>query len=179
MMYWDELYRRGDLFRDPEIESGFAGVLDVDGKPEENLKDRAYARNTVAYILNNPVHFVRNYAIKLGNFLVYPRPGELPGGERPWLFREIRPVQDILLVLGILGIAGLMSGRQARAEATPLLCLIGYLVAMGALMHLTRDGRMNLPLRALLCLPTGYLLARIGPRSGAHSPGSPPETIPD
>ena len=45
----------------------------------------------------------------------------------------------------------------------PLLALIGYLVAMGALMHLTLDGRMNLPFRALLCLPAGYLLARYLP----------------
>ena len=164
MVYWDDLYRRGDLFRDPAIEGSFAGVVDVDGKPEENLKDREYARKTLAYIVANPVHFLRNYAIKLGNFLIYPRPGELSGGERPWLFREIRPVQDVLLVLGILGLAGLVAGRQARAGAMPLLCLIGYLVAMGALMHLTRDGRMNLPFRALLCLPSGFLLSRLRPR---------------
>ena len=166
MMYWDDLYRRGDLFRDPAIEGRFAGVVDVDGKPEENLKDRAYAQKTVAYVLSNPVHFARNYVIKLGNFLVYPRPGELSDAGRPWLFREIRPVQDILLVLGLLGLAGLVTARQARAMAMPLLCLIGYLVAMGALMHLTRDGRMNLPLRALLCLPAGYLLGRHPPPSG-------------
>ena len=178
MMYWDDLYRRGDLFRDSAIERRFAGVVDIDGKPEENLKDRAYARKTLGYILENPIHFARNYAIKLGNFLVYPRPGELAHGERPWLFREIRPLQDILLALGMLGIAGLIAGREARAQALPVLALIGYLVAMGALMHLTRDGRMNLPLRALLCLPAGYLLGRLLSRFGAHAPGSPPETTP-
>lgn len=169
MMYWDDLYRRGDLFRDPEIEGRFAGVIDVDGKPEENLKDRAYARKTLVYALSNPFHFARNYLIKLGNFLVYPRPGELSGGERPWLLREIRPVQDVLLVLGMLGLAGLLARQPVRAGAMPLLCLIGYLVAMGALMHLTRDGRMNLPFRALLCLPTGFVLSRLR-APGASAP---------
>lgn len=173
MMYWDDLYRRGDLFRDSAIEGRFAGVTDVDGKPEENLKDRAYAQKTLAYIASNPLHFLRNYAIKLGNFLVYPRPGELSEGERPWFFGEIRPVQDILLVLGILGLAGLVAGPQARADALPLLGLIGYLIAMGALMHLTRDGRMNLPLRALLSLPAGYLLSRYLPSLGADRRDSP------
>lgn len=182
MIYWDDLYRRGDLFIDPAIEARYSGAVDVDGKPEENLKDRAYAQKTVEYVRSNPLHFARNYVIKLGNFLVYPRPGELPSGDRPRLFREIRPVQDILLAFGFLGLAALLAARPSRAAAMPLLCLLGYLVAMGALMHLTRDGRMNLPFRALLCLPSGYLAAEllrlgasIGPRvwSGAEGRSSP------
>jgi len=178
MMYWDDLYRRGDLFLDPAIESRYASVIDVDGKPEENLKDREYRQKTVSYILSNPVHFLRNYLIKLGNFLLYPRPGELPGGERPWLFREIRPLQDLLLALGILGLAALAAGPQTRAGALPLLGLIGYILAMGALMHLTRDGRMNLPFRALLCLPAGYLIARgIARVAPADPPGGPERAL--
>lgn len=161
MMYWDDLYRGGALFRDAAIERRFASAVDVDGKPEENLKDRAYTRKTIGYIASNPFHFARNYAIKLGNFLVHPRPGELPGGERPWLFREIRFLQDALLVAGLLGLAGLIAGRRHRSSAVAVLGLIGYLLAMGALMHLTRDGRMNLPLRALLALPAGYAVARL------------------
>ena len=180
MRYWDDLYRRGDLFRDAAIESRFASMTDVDGKPEENLKDRAYTRQAIAYMISRPMHFSRNYAIKLWNFLVYPRPGELNPGERPWFFREFRPLQDILVILGLLGVAIIMIGAQTRGAATSLLCLIAYLIAMGALMHLTRDLRMNLPLRALLCLPAAFLLSRGLTSLGLSSaPEKPWSTRPD
>ena len=160
MMYWDDLYRRSNLFRDPAIETRFADVVDVDGKPEENLKDRAYAGRALVYIAGNPAHFARNYVIKLGNFLVHPRPGELPSEGRAWPFREIRLLQDAILGFGLLGMAGLLADHRARSSAASLLVLLGYLVAIGALMHLTKDGRMNLPLRALLTLPAAFAMER-------------------
>ncbi len=161
MIFWDDLYRRADFFRDPEIEQRFAGVIDVDGKPEENLKDRAYARKTLLYMASNPLHFLRNYAIKLGNFLIYPRRGELRDEGRPRPFREIPFVQDVLLGVGLIGLALLLADNDARVAALPLLGLIAYLLLMGALMHLTRDQRMNLPFQALLCLPAGYAVGRL------------------
>lgn len=174
MIFWDDLYRRGEFFRDPEIEQRFAGVVDVDGKPEENLKDRAYARKTLLYMASDPFHFLRNYFIKLGNFLVYPRRGESRDEGRPLPFREIGPLQDIIIVLGLLGLAGLAVDPTARAAAMPLLCLILYVLAMGALMHLTRDQRMNLPFQALLCLPVGYALGRVWGFVSRRSAASPP-----
>ncbi|MEO5762699.1 MAG: glycosyltransferase family 39 protein [Vicinamibacteria bacterium] len=159
MIYWDDLYRRADLFRDPAIEARYAGTIDVDGKPEENLKDREYAKSTLRYIASHPHHFVRNYAFKLGNFLIYPRPGELPPEDRPRIFSEIWFLQDALLALGLLGGALLLSRPIERARAAALLILLGYLVAMGALMHLTRDGRMNFPVRALLTFPAAFAVA--------------------
>ena len=135
-------------------------------KPEENLKDRAYAKKTLRYIATYPLHFLRNYAIKLGNFLIYPRPGHLPAGERSWLFRGVPILQDGLLALGLLGMAGLFATRRDGGPATAVIVLIVYLIAMGALMHLTLDGRMNLPLRALLALPAGYAISRLLARLG-------------
>ncbi|MEO8501442.1 MAG: hypothetical protein ABI565_11050 [Vicinamibacteria bacterium] len=170
MIYWDDLYRRGDLYRDPGIEARFEGAMDVDGKPEENLKDRAYARKTLAYVAEHPLHFVRNYAVKLANFLVYPRPADLPKDDRPWPYRGIPFLQDPLLVLGLVGLAALLADRHQGREAAPLIILVVYLMAMGALMHLTRDGRMNLPLRALLALPAGFVVSRLLGRLGLSDP---------
>lgn len=161
MMYWDDLYKRADIFRDPEIENRYAGVIDVDGKPEENLKDRDYGKKAAAYMLRNPVHFARNYFIKMGNFVVYPRPSDLPDDDRPWPFRRMSPFQDGMFLLGFLGMARLGLSRERRQEAALVLVPILYFLAMGALMHLTLDGRMNLPFRALLALPAGYVIAEI------------------
>jgi 4-amino-4-deoxy-L-arabinose transferase-like glycosyltransferase len=152
MVYWDDLYQR-DYYRDPSIEARFAGTLDIDGKPEENLKDRAYARRALAYITRHPVHFLRNYFFKLANFVVYP-PADPPSAPLP--FRESKA---LLLMVTVAGLAGvLLLFRQPGAPAVVLAIAILYLLAFGALYHLTRDGRMNLLFRALLAVPAACAL---------------------
>ena len=155
MTYWDDLYRL-DYYKDAEIEARYAGLLDADGKPEENLKDRAYAGRALRYMLAQPLHFLRNYAYKTWHFLVLPPPDEAGSGSFP--FREVSWLRWLVLVAGLLG-TGLLLARArwqpfARASVMTLL----YLLAMGALLHLTRDGRMNLAFRALLCAPASYAL---------------------
>ena len=82
MTYWDDLYRL-DYYKDAEIETRYAGLVDADGKPEENLKDRAYAGRAVRYMLAHPLHFLRNYAYKTWHFLVLPPPDEAGSGPFP------------------------------------------------------------------------------------------------
>lgn len=171
MVYWDDLYRRTDLYLDPDIEARFGGIVDGDGKPEENLKDRAYSAKALTYMATHPRHFARNYVFKLFNFLVYPRPADLPSDGRPWPFRGVPGLQDVLVLLGLGGTAVLILRRQGSREAGAVVVPVVYLLAMGALMHLTRDGRMNLPFRALLALPAAGLIAWVLARL---SPGAAP-----
>ena len=152
MVYWDDLYQR-DYYRDPAIEARFAGTIDTDGKPEENLKDRAYARRALAYIARHPAHFLRNYAYKLANFVVYP-PADPPSGPLP--FRESTALLVTVMVAGLAGVLLLL--RQPGAPGVVLAIAILYLLAFGALYHLTRDGRMNLLFRALLAVPAADAL---------------------
>lgn len=155
MTYWDDLYRL-DYYKDAEIEERYAGRLDADGKPEENLKDRAYAGRAVRDMLAHPLHFLRNYAYKTWHFLVLPPPDEAGSGSFP--FRELSSLRWLVLGAGLLGIALLVArGRHEPFAQASVLTLV-YLLAMGALLHLTRDGRMNLAFRALLCAPAAYAL---------------------
>jgi hypothetical protein len=163
MTYWDDLYRL-DYYKDEEIEARYAGRLDVDGKPEENLKDRAYAGRAVRYMLAHPLHFLRNYAYKAWHFLLLPPPDGAGSGSFP--FRELSWVRWLVLVSGIAGTV--LLGLRARSEpfAQSIVITIVYLLAVGALLHLTRDGRMNLAFRALLCAPGAYALVALAESAG-------------
>jgi hypothetical protein len=152
MVYWDDLYQR-DYYRDPQIEARFAGMIDADGKPEENLKDRAYARQAMAYIARHPVHFLRNYMYKVANFVVYP-PSAPPAA--PFPFRESKALLVVVTVAGLVGTLGLVRRPGEPAVVLPIAVL--YFLAFGALYHLTRDGRMNLLFRALLAVPAAWAL---------------------
>jgi hypothetical protein len=155
MTYWDDLYRL-DYYKDAEIEARYAGRLDADGKPEENLKDRAYAGLALRYMLAHPLHFLRNYAYKAWHFLVLPEPEGSGSGSFP--FREVSWLRWLILVAGLEGGVLLTMRRRSEPFAQATLVTLVYLLAMGALLHLTRDGRMNLAFRALLCAPASYAL---------------------
>jgi hypothetical protein len=152
MVYWDDLYQK-DYYRDAGIEARFSGMVDADGKPEENLKDRAYARRAVAYIVHHPVHFLRNYLYKLANFVVYP-PSAPPAA--PFPFRESKVLFVVVTAAGLLG-ALLLLKRPGEPAAVLALAVL-YFLALGALYHLTRDGRMNLLFRSLLAVPAAHIL---------------------
>jgi hypothetical protein len=152
MVYWDDLYQK-DYYRDPQIEARFSGMIDADGKPEENLKDRAYARRALAYIAGHPLHFLRNYLYKLANFVVYPPSAPATA---PFPFRESTALRIVVTVAGLLGTLLLL--RRPGEPAVVASVAVLYFLAFGALYHLTRDGRMNLLFRALLAVPAAYAM---------------------
>jgi hypothetical protein len=154
MTYWDDLYRL-DYYKDAEIEARYEGQVDADGKPEENLKDRAYARRALGYMASRPLHFLRNYAYKAWHFVVLPPP-DPPAASFP--FRELGWLTRLVVFGGLAGAVLLAVVRRGQPAARATLLTVGYLLAVGALLHLTRDGRMNLPFRALLAVPAAFLL---------------------
>lgn len=157
MTYWDDLYRLA-YYRDPAIETRFSGMTDPDGKPEENLKDRAYLRQTLAYMARRPAHFAGNYASKLRNFVLYPPP-EPASASFP--FREAPGLLGLVLCAGLTGLV-LLLVRPGGASGQAVAVTIAYFLAFGALYHLTKDGRMNLPFRTLLAVPAANTLVLVG-----------------
>lgn len=153
MVFWDDLYSQS-YYRDPEIEARFAGARDVDGKPEENLKDRAYLGKALGYAVSQPFHFLRNYAFKLGHFLRQPERAGIGTGETaPWLFREAKSLTLAVVIVGLLGVGHLATMRRQEPAASAVVTTVLYLWAVGALYHLTRDGRMDTPFKLLLSIP--------------------------
>jgi len=145
MIYWEQIYKR-DVWKDPEIEMRFEGVTDRHGKQEWNLKDRAYARHAIAYALGHPLHFLRNYAVKLYNVFRYPW---WPG----------HAYRSLVMVLGIVGLTWCAVTERGAAQRA-LLLVVAYYASLTALMHIVRSGRMNLPLMLLLSLFAAWLLGR-------------------
>jgi 4-amino-4-deoxy-L-arabinose transferase-like glycosyltransferase len=156
MVYWDDLYKQG-YYRDPATETRFVGVVDIDGKPEENDKDRAYLLRTLGYMASHPLHFGRNYLRKLLNFLVYP-PDESPPEPAPFPYRRLPGLIPGVALLGGIGVILLLLPSAQPCGRIVAIVVVYFLLA-GALYHLTRDGRMNLPLRALLSVPASYAVA--------------------
>jgi Dolichyl-phosphate-mannose-protein mannosyltransferase len=164
MIYWDDLYKL-QYYRDPAIEAEFAERVDVDGKPDENLKDRAYLRATVGYIVRHPIHFARNYLYKLRNFLLYPARLDtsfVEGGPFPFPFREIPGMTVAVVFCGLVGVVVLAVGGRGNPAATAVALVTMYLLVFGALFHLTRDGRMNLPFQVVATIPASVALVTAG-----------------
>jgi hypothetical protein len=153
MTYWDDLYRR-DYYKDASIEARFAGLRDRDGKPEENLKDRAYMRRALGYMARHPLHFARNYAYKLRSFL-FLEPGGVGAPRAPLPFRPWPGLATLVVTLGLAGLV-LLAPQWRHGAAFATVFAVAYLAAFGALYHLTRDGRMTVTFRALLVLPAAY-----------------------
>lgn len=149
MIYWEQIYKR-DSWKDPGIEARFAGQTDRYGKREWNRKDRAYARHALAYAASHPLHFLRNYLVKLYNVFRYPW---WPG----YAYR------CVLIVLGLGGLVGYATVERGTAHRA-LLLVVAYYAGFTALMHIVRSGRMNLPLLLLLGLFAAWLLGRAADR---------------
>ena len=158
MIFWDDLYGQ-PYYRDPEIDARFSEARDLDGKAEENLKDRAYMGKALRYVASQPGHFLRNYLFKLGNFLRHPgRAGVGPGEGAPWLFRELAPLSLGVSIVGLLGLGYVLAFRGREPAASALAATVLYLWAVGALYHITRDGRMDTPFKLLLTIPASLVL---------------------
>ncbi|MFQ5415602.1 MAG: glycosyltransferase 87 family protein [Myxococcota bacterium] len=170
-VYWNDIHRT-DAWKDPEIEARFAGRVDRYGLEEWNEKDRAYLAHTLRYLGSHPLHFLRNYTIKLTNVFLTPRPRGHEDGRAPPYTR------GSLMLLGLGGFVW-FAVAERRRSAWVMVWVFGYFVGFTALFHLLRSGRMNFPVKLLLDLFAAYLvvaLARWG-RSvfigGAPSPEVP------
>jgi hypothetical protein len=158
MTYWDDLYKL-PYYKDAAIEGRFAGWVDIDGKPEENLKDRAYAKKAIAYMLRQPLHFLRNYAYKLWSFLWLPPYLDTSlNGPWPFLFREIPGMTQVVVGAGLLGCVVLVTLHRRDPAAIAIVLTLLYLLGFGALYHITRDGRMSLPFQAIATIPAAVSL---------------------
>jgi 4-amino-4-deoxy-L-arabinose transferase-like glycosyltransferase len=151
-IYWEQIYRE-DAWKSPAIEREFQGRVDRYGRPEWNEKDRAYMKHALGYIAERPLHFARNYTIKLYNTLRYPLVE--PGG-RP------RPVHFFRVMSAILGLAGLAAFAliERREPQWIMVPVFAYFLGFTALLHIVRSGRINLPMKVVLGLFAAWLLGR-------------------
>jgi len=159
MLYWDDIYKT-DLWQDKTIDERFRGRVDKYGKAEWNLKDRAYRDHAFGYIARNPVHFLRNYGIKIYNVFRYPAseveaPYRYTGLGSNWPFPAFR---HVLVLVGLAG-AVMFGIRTWRKPEFVMIVVLLYYVAFTALLHITKSGRMNLPMKLLLNLFAAYLLS--------------------
>ena len=162
MVYWEDV-RRLPGWRDPGIDARYANLRDADGKREWNQLDRDYERHALHYIAQHPLHFLRNYFAKLYNVLFYPGRYAPPSRLRyavlgaTWPFPAFRP---LLVLLGLAGWLWFATSTRGRPEwFMTIVC--AYFVLFAALLHITRDGRINLPLKLLLTLFAAYVLGRL------------------
>ena len=158
MIYWSYNHARKG-WQVPEIEKRFAGVVDKHGKREWNRRDKAYMKHTLQYMVTNPLHFGRNYCIKLYNVFRYPE------YTRPHRFRYTRlganwpspHFRNISVLLGLAGLA-LFAALEWRRPGFVLIPVWSYFALWTALFHILKDGRTTLPLLLLTMLFGAYAL---------------------
>lgn len=162
MIYWEDIRRSPD-WRDPAIEARYADRMDADGKREWNLYDRDYKQHATRYILAHPLHFLRNYAVKLYNVFAYPPRYEHRYRLRYFALGETWPFPEYRQVLVVLGLIGwLWFGVAARKRPEWIMTLVcAYFALFGALLHITKGGRINLPLKLLLTFFAAYLVVQV------------------
>ncbi len=172
--YWNDNYRKS-AWRSPAIEKRFAGRKDRYGKPEWNEKDRAYQKHFLTYVANNPIHFSRNFVVKLYNIFRYPP------DKTKWKTR----FREVVLLLGLAGFVTFTYRRRKRPQWV-MVPIVVYYALFGALFHLTSSGRINLPLKILFSFFAAYGLAEVagwfGRRRAAdsiHAPTEPAASKPD
>jgi len=146
-LYWEDA-RKLEGWKSAEIRQRFEGRLDRDGRREWNERDRAYRAHFFAYVAAHPLHFLRNYVIKLGNVFRYP-----PGGLR--------------LTVALLGLVGLAwFGVAERGEPRWVMFWVAiYFVGFAALFHVDVRGRVNLPVKVLMSFFAAYLFGRLAERA--------------
>jgi len=159
MVFWESIYAR-DIWKSPEIEERFRDAVDRHGTIEWNEKDRAYAGHALGYIANHPLHFLRNYCIKLYNSFAYPKARSDQSPARHYY-------RVSLIYLGLAGLA-LFAVSEWRKPNWIMVPVFAYYVGFTALYHITRWGRINLPMKLLLSFFTAYLLVEVGRRVTTH-----------
>lgn len=151
MVFWESIYRT-DAWKDPDVETRFAGRVDRYGRAEWNEKDRAYMKVAARYVLHHPVHFARNYLVKTYNVFRHPfAAGDGPARPADWY-------RLLLVVIGLPAVAW-YAYREWRRPRSIMVVVFLYFTAFTALMHIVRSGRMNLPVKLLLSFFVAYLLA--------------------
>jgi 4-amino-4-deoxy-L-arabinose transferase-like glycosyltransferase len=146
-IYFDQIYRT-DAWKDPDIEARFEGRKDRHGRAEWNEKDRAYFKHALAYIVANPLHFARNYAVKAYNVLYYPTGSS-------WPHRYLAT----LVLLGLAGLAWFIWAERA-APRWVMVVVCAYFLGFAALMHIEESGRTNAALKIVLGFFAAYLVGR-------------------
>ena len=141
-VYWESIYKR-DIWKDPEIEARFADRVDRYGRREWNGKDRAYMGHALGYMLRHPLHFLRNYGVKVYNVLRYPLADD---GRRWFPFHVYRLA---LILLGLAGLGGFIVAERHRSQWV-MVPIFVYFLGFSALMHIVRSGRITLPVKLLL-----------------------------
>jgi 4-amino-4-deoxy-L-arabinose transferase-like glycosyltransferase len=158
MIYWANRQAQNP-WRVPGIEKRFKGVVDEYGKPEWNKRDKAYMKHTLQYMATNPLHFGRNYSIRLRNVFRYPeytRPSRFRYSRlgADWPFPQFR---NVSVLLGFAGLA-LFAALEWRRPGFVLIPVWFYFALWTALFHILRDGRSTLPLLLLTGLFAAYAL---------------------
>lgn len=169
MIYWEDLRTRAE-WRAPAIEAKYAEQRDADGKLEWNRRDRDYAQHARRFILHNPVRFLGMYAVKLRNVLWYPSPDEPPDRLRYTALGEHWPFpafRQVLVALGLLGVAWFAVDKR-NSPSLIMVCVFGYFWLFSALLHITRDGRINLPLKVILSVFAAYFVLQLGSSCGRY-----------
>lgn len=166
--YIDEAIAEGPGPFVPEIERWYRNQQ---GKLRQKFTYYDYSQRYLklfrSYLREQPLHFLRNYAIKLVNqfALVQDAPKEsvalfaLPGVF--WAFDRA------LLLGGFLGLGvGLL---RRRGEIAALALPFALQALMGGLSILERDGRYNVHLKLFLVLFLAYLVAEALSRATAET----------
>ncbi|HPK01087.1 MAG TPA: glycosyltransferase family 39 protein [Candidatus Sumerlaeota bacterium] len=123
---------------------------EFDGRRTYYQLSKLYAREVRAYVLAEPLHFLRNYVIKLWQrFALVPR---VLAEVDPWLGE--RTAALLYHGLTLLGLAGLIGRRREWRNPRHVLLAIsfGWFAAFAALMHWLGSGRMTITLRLFLML---------------------------
>jgi hypothetical protein len=152
MIYWETTHKMRE-WRSVAIEMRFAGKVDKDGRRLWNERDRLYTRHALDYITTHPMHFAQNYVTKLYNSFRYPL-----GKRGVWTLPEVYRV--VLMLLGLAGVA-LFSIAERRKSQWLMAWIFGYYAGFTALLHITRSGRINLPVKVLLSFFAAYLVVRL------------------
>ena len=120
-------------------------------------------KHALGYVAGHPLHFARNYGIKLYNSLRYPLAGPGEGWRAAHLYRAL------LVLLGLAGLAG-FAVVERREPQWILVPLFAYFLGFTALLHIVRSGRINLPMKVVLGLFAAWLLGLVAGRVARRWP---------
>lgn len=160
--YWDQAVavRPGPFL--PELERKLRNRF---GHLRARVTYYTYSREYLAvardYVLSQPLHFLRNYLVKLKNaFLIVP---DFGGTGLPFGSAGLYPVVHfVLLVGGLVGLAATLARPSASGHVVAV--VFGYFVLFRGLFLLERQARWDLPIRLLLALLLATALGQFAQR---------------